>query len=250
MKNQLFQYCLRLGDTCLILGHRLSELCSKGPILEEDIALTNIALDYIGQAEALLKYAGEVEGEGRTEDDLAYRRAERKFYNCLLSEQPNSDFAYVIARQFFLSAWFYQLYNALLESKDETLAGIAGKAKKEVTYHLRHSGEWMVRLGQGTDESQERIQNAVNRLWRFTGELFETDELENVLSNEGVAVKSADLLSGWESHVQTVFERAGLQKPETVVMATGSKQGIHSEYLGHILSDMQYLQRAYPEAAW
>lgn len=249
-QNALYQYCLRLGDTCLVLGHRLSELCSKAPLLEEDIALTNIALDYIGQAEAILKYAGKVEGKGRTEDDLAYRRSERQYCNFLLSEQPNTDFGYVIARQFFLSAWFYNLYDALLESEDETLAGIAGKAKKETAYHLRHSGEWIVRLGMGTAESKKRIQTAVNDLWRFTGELFEVDELENTLAEAGIAIKSESIFPKWESLIDQIFIRASIEKPRDVFMIKGAKKGIHTEHLGHLLTEMQYLQRAYPDASW
>lgn len=249
-QNALYKYCLRLGDTCLVLGHRLSEMCSKAPILEEDIALTNIALDYIGQAEALLKYAGEVEGKGRTEDDLAYRRSERQYFNFLLAEQPNLDFGYVIARQFFLSAWFLHIYDALLKSEDETLAGIAGKAKKEAAYHLRHSGEWMVRLGMGTEESKTRIQDAVNNLWRFTGELFENNETETFLSQSGLAIESASVFPKWEALIDQIFERATIQKPKDVYMITGSKEGVHTEHLGHLLADMQYLQRAYPDATW
>ena len=249
-ENMLLKYCLRLGDTALILGHRLSEMCSKAPLLEEDIALTNIALDYIGQAEAFLKYAGQVEGAGRSEDDLAYKRAERKFYNLLLTEQPNTDFAFVIVRQFFMDAYHFNFYKNLMESQDETLAGIAAKSLKEVSYHLRHSSNWLIRLGKGTEESHQRIQTAVNDLWMYTGELFEMDELDQSLLEQGIAVDLTVVEANWKKTVQSIFEKSQLDQPIASYMATGSKNGVHTENLGFILAEMQYLQRAYPDAEW
>ena len=250
LQTALFKYCLRLGDTCLVLGHRLSELCGQGPLLEEDIALTNIALDYIGQAEAFLKYAAEMEGKGRTEDDLAYRRPEREYYNLQLVEQPNTDFAYVIIRQFFIDAFHFYYYRQLAESKDEILAGIAAKSLKEVKYHLKHSKNWVIRLGKGTEESHGRIQNAIDDLWMYTGELFETDEVDDILQESGIGVNLAEVQGQWQEAIQAIFEKALLQVPEGKYMATGSRQGIHTENLGFILAEMQYLQRAYPDANW
>ncbi len=250
MQNVLFQYLLRLGDTNLILSHRLSELCSRGPFLEEDIALTNIALDHIGQAEALLKYAGEVEGRGRSEDDLAYLRNETDFRNCLLVEQPNTDFAYVIVRQFFIDVWQGLLYNALKNSKDETLAAMAARFAKETAYHYRHSGSWMVRLGQGTDESRARLEKAFRDLWHYTGELFETDATEAKLSAAGIVPTSDSLYPEWIAQINRVAGEAGLRLPATDYMASGGRVGMHSEHLGHLLAEMQYLQRAYPGAKW
>lgn len=250
MKNALFQYLLRIGDTNLVLSHRLSQLCSRGPFLEEDIALTNIALDHIGQAEALLKYAGEVEGRGRSEDDLAYLRSEVEFRNCLLVEQPNTDFAYVIVRQFFIDVWEGLLYNALSTSKDETLAGMGVRFAKETAYHFRHSGSWMVRLGQGTEESHRRLDQAFRDLWHYTGELFETDDNEAQLAEAGIAPRSDSFRAAWLDKVKQVAEDAGLALPATDYMASGGRVGIHSEHLGHLLAEMQYLQRAYPGAKW
>lgn len=249
-KEALFKYCLRVADSNLILGHRLSELCSKGPILEEDIAITNIALDMIGQARHLYQYAAEVEGKGRTEDDLAYRRTDREFYNTLLSEQPNGDFAFTIARQFFVDVFEYYFYQELLNSKDQRLAELAARAIKEVTYHLRHSSQWMLRLGDGTEESHQRMQNAVDALWMYTGELFEMDETDEVLIKEGVAPDLSAIKDKWTSKVNEVLAEATITKPEGSWMQTGSRKGLHSEHLGYILAEMQYLPRAYPDAKW
>jgi ring-1,2-phenylacetyl-CoA epoxidase subunit PaaC len=249
-KDFVFQYCLRLADDALILGHRLGELCGKGPILEEDLALTNIALDMIGRAEAILRYAGEIEGKGRSEDDLAYRRPERKFHNHLICEQANGDFAHTIVRQFFISQYEILFYEDLMQSKNQALAAIASKAIKEIKYHCRHASDWCIRLGDGTDESKERMQNAIDDLWMYTGELFEMDDTDQMLVDAGIAVNNAALEGKWKSNVMDVLSQAGLNIPESTYMQTGSKQGIHTEQLGYILADMQYLQRAYPDATW
>lgn len=249
-KEALFKYTLRLGDNALILGHRLSEWCSKGPFLEEDLAISNMALDLIGRAQALLNYAATVEGKGRTDDDLAYKRAERQFLNNLLHEQPNGDFGNTIVRQLFNSTFELYFFEQLAKSKDETLAGIAAKTVKEVKYHLRHASDWVLRLGDGTDESHTRVQKAIDDLWTYTGELFEMNEVDQILIKEGVAVDLAAIKPKWQQHVTSVLEEATLKVPADGFMQTGSRKGIHSEYLGYILAELQYLQRAYPDAKW
>ncbi len=249
-KESLINYCLRIGDTSLILGQRMSEWCSNGPILEEDIAMTNIALDLFGQARTMLTYAGEIEGKGRTEDDLAYRRNEREFYNTLLSERPNGHFGDTVVRNFFQSAYFYHLHTALSSSKDEMIAAHAAKSLKEVTYHLRHSAEWIVRLGDGTDESKDKIQTSINEIWEYTGNLFEMNEVDAILIKEGIAVNQAEIKANWDKTVDEVLERAKLIRPKDGYMQTGSLKGMHSEYLGHLIAEMQFLPRAYPNAKW
>ena len=249
-QQALFEYCLRLGDTSLILGQRLSEWCGHGPILEEDIGLTNISLDYIGHATSILKYAALVENKGRTEDDLAYQRNERDFKNALLVEQPNGDYACTIARQFLFSVFAFYLYEELKKSKDETLAGIAAKALKEITYHLRHSTEWMYRMGDGTEESHIRMQNALNDLWMFTGDLFEMHEADALMIKEGVGVDLKMIRSKWEKHIDEVVKKATLKIPSETFMQKGSLEGKHTEHLGYILAEMQYLPRTYPDATW
>ncbi len=249
-KEALVKYCLRLSDDALILGHRLSELCSKAPFIEEDLALTNISLDMIGRAQAMLKYTGEIEGKGNSEDDLAYRRPEINYYNHLLVEQPNGDFAHTIVRQLFISTFEYFLYSDLEKSADPTISAIAGKAIKEVKYHFEHAAEWTVRLGDGTEESRKRMQKAVNDLWMFTGELFEMDEVENLLLKEGLAADLIPIKSQWQIKLHNVLSEANLTMPEDGYMQTGGRNGRHTENLGHILAEMQYLQRAYPDAKW
>jgi ring-1,2-phenylacetyl-CoA epoxidase subunit PaaC len=249
-KEILFKYCVRLGDDALILGHRLSELCSRGPILEEDLAQTNIALDCIGRAQALLKYAGEVENKGRSEDDIAYRRAEHQYFNHLITEQPNDDFAHTVARQLYLSAFEFLFYTELEKSLDPTLAAIASKTVKEVKYHLQHASDWTVRLGDGTEESHERMQKGLHDLWMYTGELFELDETDQDLLKAGIAVDRVPLKAKWIKIITEVLDEATLEIPEDSYMQSGSSAGVHSEHLGHILSEMQYLQRAYPDAKW
>ncbi len=249
-KEATYNYAIRLGDNALILGHRLSELCSRGPILEEDLALTNIALDMIGRAQALLKYAAELEGIGLTEDDIAYRRAEINYHNHLLIEQPNGDFAHIIARQLYLSVYEYLFYSELEKSKDETLAAIAVKATKEVKYHMQHAIDWTLRLGDGTTESHNRMQKGLNDLYMYTGELFEMDHIDTYLLHQHIAVDAIALKAKWQGEIEKVLTEATLAFPEDTYMQSGSKKGVHTENLGHILSEMQYLQRAYPDAKW
>ena len=245
-----FEYLLRLGDSSLIIGHRLSEWCGHGPILEEDIALINIALDFVGNATSLLTYASQVEGKGRNEDDLAFMRGEREYRNLLITEQPNGDFAHTIARQLFISVFEFLFYTELEKSKDATLAAIASKTIKEIKYHMQHAVDWTIRLGDGTTESHKRMQNAINDLWMYTGELFEMDHLDIFLLHQHIAVDTEALKSEWKKYIETVLSDATLITPEDSYMQTGSKKGIHTENLGHILSEMQYLQRAYPDAKW
>lgn len=249
-KEALFNYLLRLGDNSLILGHRLSEWTGHAPILEEEMAMCNMGLDLLGQAEKLFKYAAEVEGKGRTEDDLAYLRNEREFYNTLLVEQPNGDFAFTMMRQFLMSVFDYYFYDALKKSADATLSGIASKAHKEITYHLRHSSNWVERLGDGTEESHKRTQNALNNLWRFTDELFEMTETDHVLLKENISVDLNLIKPKWENHVNEMLERATLKVPAGIFMQRGSREGRHTEHLGYILAEMQYLHRSYPGVQW
>lgn len=248
--QKLFEYLVRLGDNSLVLGHRLSEWCGHAPALEEDIALINVALDQIGLARSLLTYAGEVEGKGRDEDALAYVRDELDYRNVLLVEQPNEDFAYTIVRQFLYDAFAVELYEALTASKDKQLAAIANKAFKEARYHIRHSSEWMIRLGDGTDVSHDKVQTALDDLWSFSGELFETDTVEKLLIDAGIAVDPDSLREKWNARVDSVLAQATLNRPENDWMQTGGRTGRHSEHMGHMLAEMQYMQRAYPGATW
>lgn len=249
-QEALFKYLLRLGDNALILSQRLSEWCSNAPFLEEDLALTNFALDMVGRAQAFLKYAGEVEGKGRTEDALAYRRSERQYYNNQIAELPNGDFAHTVVKQLFISAFEFCLFSELQNSKDATLAAISTKTLKEVKYHLAHAGDWVIRLGDGTAESHKRVQKAVDALWMFTGEQFEMDETDRRLIDEEIAVDLQPLHQSWRSYVVDILKQATVIIPEGKYMQTGSRLGIHTEHLGHLLSEMQYLQRAYPDAKW
>ncbi len=249
-QQALYKYCLGLGDNALVHSYRLSEWCRNAPILEEDLALTNFALDMIGRAQALLAYAGKIDGKGKTDDDLAYRRSEREFYNHLLMEQPNGDFAFTMAKLLFISVFEYYFFSELCHSKDHTLAGIAAKTVKEVKYHRAHATDWVLRLGDGTEESHLRMQRAVNDLWMFTGELFETNEATALLEDKNIAVDMALIKAKWKQDIERVFAEAKLEMPKDEYMQTGGLSGIHTENLGHILSEMQYLQRAYPEATW
>lgn len=249
-QEALFKYLLRLGDTSLILAQRNAEWCGHGPFLEEDLALTNIGLDLIGQANSLLTYAAQVEGKGRTEDDLAFHRNERQFYNTLLSEQSNGDYAKTILRQFLCDAFDFYFYSELVKSKDATLAGIAAKSVKEITYHLRHTASWVERFGDGTEESHNRIQKALDELWRFTGEMFEMNEVDSVLIKEGIGVDLAGIKPKWESKVKELLERATLKIPSSTFMQRGSRDAKHTEHLGYILAEMQSLPRALPDAKW
>ena len=249
-QQTLVEYTLRLGDSALILGHRLSEWMTNAPQLEEDIALANIALDCIGQARMFLSYAGEVENAGRDENALAYHRDAKDWRNVLLVEQTNGDFAFTIARQFLFDAFQFEFYSTLSNSKDETLAAIAQKAVKEVTYHRRHSGNWFIRLGDGTDESHTRMQRALDSAWPFTDELFEMDEVDNILLASHIAVNLEKLKSRWNKHVDSVFAQAFVTKPAEIEMQSGGKTGQHGEALKTLLADMQSLARTHPEASW
>lgn len=250
MKDYLIEYCLRLADTSLILGQRLAEWCGHGPILEEDIALTNISLDCIGQARGFYSYAAELEGSGKTEDDYAYMRDERDFKNLLIVEQPNMDFAQTIMRQFFVSAFQLYFFDALTKSSDQTLAALAEKSLKEVSYHFRHASAWVIRLGDGTAESKRRMENAIDELWLYTGDMFDMDKTELELSQKSIAVDRSKLKSLWDKKVQEVFSEATLTVPENVFMMSGSREGKHTEHLGFILAEMQSLHRAHPGAEW
>jgi ring-1,2-phenylacetyl-CoA epoxidase subunit PaaC len=238
-KNNLFEYCLRLGDSSLILAQRLGEWCGHGPILEEDIALTNICLDLLGQSRAFLTYAGQVEGKGRSEDDLAYLRGELEFRNLLLVEQKNGDFAQTILKQFLFSTYQYFLYDALKHSQDKTIAALAEKSLKEVTYHFRHSSEWVKRLGDGTEESHQKMVDAVDTLWMYTGDMFEMDMVDQALVKEGIAVDLNLIKVMWEDKVKEIFAEATLTVPENAFMIKGSREGRHTEHLGYILAEMQ-----------
>ena len=248
--SDLFEYLLRLGDDRLVLGHRLSEWCGHAPILEEDIALANIALDLIGQSSLYLHLAGEVEGKGRTEDALAYFREAIEFRNLLIVELPNGDFAFTILRQFLFDAFSFHLLQQLEKSTHVELGGIAAKGYKEVRYHLRHSSEWVQRLGDGTDESHTRAQRALDELWRFTGEMFETDEVDERLLAAGIAADVKAIEPKWCAMVSDVLSRATLKIPDNVAMMTGGRRGRHTEYLGHMLSEMQIVARSHPGAEW
>ncbi len=250
MNNPRYDYALSLGDTALILGHRLSEWCGHGPFLEEDIAITNIALDLVGQARGYLAYAAELEGDGRDEDQLAYLRDAPEYRNLLLVEQPNGDFGQTMIRQFFFDCYHLPLVEELSRSSDERIAGIAGKAQKEVTYHLRHSRDWVLRLGGGTEESHRRTQAAIDELWRFTGEMFVPEPALASLVESGVAVDPATLEATWRERVDATFSEAGLTAPDHAWMQKGGLRGRHTEHLGYILAEMQFLQRAYPGATW
>lgn len=250
LKNALFNYNLRLGDTSLILAQRLSEWTGHGPFLEEDLALTNIALDIFGRAKSLLEYAARVEYAGRTEDDLAFFRNDREFYNALITEQPNGDYAKTIMRQAFIDCFDLLFYSELAKSKDSTMAGIAAKSIKEITYHKRHSFSWVNRFGNGTEESLKRLQQGFDELWPFTGELFEMNELDETLIKEGIAVDLARLKPLWDKEIHELLDKANIKVPEGAYMQKGSRNGIHSEYLGYILAEMQSLPRMHPDAKW
>ena len=265
--NNLINYTLHLADNSLILGQRNSEWCGHGPVLEQDIAITNISLDLIGQARNFYQYAatltndqiaakvsppsdgGDLEG-AVTEDSLAYLRKEREFKNCLLVEQPNGDWAQTILRQFFFSQYQYLLFQQLQDNKDKQLAAIAEKSLKEVTYHLRWSSEWVIRLGDGTEESHKRMLKAIDELWRYTGELFEASNYELRVANDGFGVDVSKLKDSWMNKVKEIFSEATLTVPEKIFMQTGGKEGTHTEHLGFILTELQYMQRAYPNSEW
>jgi ring-1,2-phenylacetyl-CoA epoxidase subunit PaaC len=250
LTDNLFQYLLRLGDDRLVLGHRLSEWCGHGPILEEDIALANIALDLIGQATLYLKLAGETEGKGRSEDDLAYFRDAIDYRNVQLVELPNGDYAMTMVRQFFFDVFSYHVLEQLQSSKHNEIAGIAAKGFKEVRYHVRHSSEWVVRMGDGTAESHDRAQKAVNHLWRFTGEMFQADDVDRTMKDEGIGADVDAIKPKWNEIVTDVLNRATLVVSNDPPAMTGGRRGRHTEYLGHMLSEMQIVARSHPGAEW
>ena len=249
-ETPLVLYTLRRADDALILGHRLSEWCGHAPILEEDMALTNMALDLLGQARELYSYAGAVEGKGNDEDRLAYLRDVRQYRNLLLVEQPNGDFAHTMVRQFFYAAFADLYWRAMMKSGDATLAAIAAKSEKETAYHLRHSSEWMVRLGDGTAESHARAQTAIDDLWAFTGEMFEVDPGERALIEAGIAVDPAALRPQWLKTISDIVAEATLTLPKSDWMQQGGRSGRHSEHLGHLLSELQSMQRTFPGVTW
>jgi ring-1,2-phenylacetyl-CoA epoxidase subunit PaaC len=250
MSDSFFPYLLRLADDRLILGHRLSEWCGHGPILEEDIALANIALDLIGEATLFYKLAGEAEGKGRNEDALAYFRDAVEFRNALLVELPKGDFGVTILRQLFFSVYSLLQMEALAKSTNQDLAGIAAKALKESRYHVRHSAQWVVTLGDGTEESHERAQRAVNDLWRYTGELFLGDATDQAAAKAGIGVDPSTLAEAWRAQVADVLHRATLTIPAVNYMQRGGRDGKHTEHLGHLLSEMQIVARSHPGASW
>ena len=247
--NSLIQYTLRIADSSLILGQRMSQWCSNGPTLEEDIAMSNIALDLFGQANGFYEYAAQLDGS-RSADELAFKRNEREFFNHQLSEQENGNFGTTTVRNFLHDAFNFLFYTELASSKDETLAALAAKSLKEVKYHLRHSSNWLVRLGDGTQESNMKVQESLNFLWQYTGELFEMDDIDNEMLKLKIGVDNAQLRIKWDEIINKTLEKAKLIRPEDGYMATGSRKGIHTEYLGFILAEMQFLPRAYPDAKW
>ena len=244
------RYVLRLGDTALVLGQRLSEWIGHAPELEEDLGLANLALDLIGQARLLLSYAGELEGRGRDEDALAFLRDAPEFTNLTLAEQPNGDFGRTIVRQWLLDCWQLDIYEALGRSADTRLAAIASKALKETRYHYRFSSGWLVRLGDGTAESQRRAQSALDELWRFTAELFAPDATDECMQAAGVAPSLAELAPRWSARVDADLAAATLTRPAAQPYPWQGKRGVHTEHLGHMLGEMQHLQRTYPGARW
>jgi ring-1,2-phenylacetyl-CoA epoxidase subunit PaaC len=249
-QHALFTYTLRLADDLLVLSHRLGEWCGHGPLLEEDIALTNRALDHLGEARNLLTYAGQVEGKGRTEDAFAYLRSEREFTHTKLVEQPNDDYAYTIVRSFLFDCYHLPLAEAMQASKDEQLAAIAAKATKEARYHLKHSQDWLLRFGDGTEESHRRAQQALDALWTYTGELFSQDKVHDLVVQAGIAPSLTTIKVSFDRLVDAALESATLKRPADGFMASGGREGKHSEHLGRMLAEIQYLHRAHPGATW
>lgn len=249
-KESLYKYILRLADDTLIIGHRVSEWCGKGPILEEDIALTNISLDLIGQATLLFEYLAEFQKDGKSSDDIAFVRHANEYTNLLLCEQPNGDFGQTIVRQFLYSSFTQILYRELMKSKDEKLAAIAEKSLKEVKYHVKHTAEWMIRLGDGTEESHERVQSSLNHIWKYKNELFFTDEVDTQMVENGIAPNIQDFKQEYESFVSNILQVATLEIPTHGWEQKGGRTGVHTEHLGYILAEMQFMQRAYPNMEW
>lgn len=250
VRNGLHEYALRLGDDSLILGQRLTEWCGHAPSVEVDLSLANIGLDLLGQATLFLEYAGEVEGRGRDADRLAFHRDVPAYRNCLLVEQPNGDFARTMARQLLFSTAQRELFDALTRSTDARLAEVAAKAVKEVRYHVELASDWVIRLGDGTDESRERMLDGLDWCWRFVGELFEMDPVEQALAERGVAVDRASLRPAFDATIAAVLDEATLPPPVYPRAVLGGRKGHHSEHLGHLLAVMQHLPRTYPDAVW
>lgn len=250
MQDRIAQFAIRLADDHLVLGHRISEWCGHAPVLEEDLAMPNIALDLIGQARSLYAYAGEVEGKGRDEDAIAYLRREREYTNCLLVERPNGDFAETMLKILYFAAYMEPYWQTMTGSKDETLAAIAAKAVKETAYHIRHAGEWVIRLGDGTEESARRMQAAVEQLHPYTAELFENDDLTAELAKAGIAPEPADMRAEWDRTVGAIFAEACLSLPDVPFPHSGGRTGVHGEAMGFLLADLQYMQRTFPGASW
>lgn len=250
MGNNLIQYICGIADNSLILGQRLGELCGHGPSLETDIALTNISLDLFGQVRSYFQYAAELQGNQSTEDTFAFLRKEQEYRNVLLVEQPNTDFAYVIARQFLFDVYHQLFLEKLQLSNDQTLAAIAKKSLKEVTYHVRFSSDWVIRLGDGTEESHNRISSAISDLWIFTEELFSVTEVENEMSTNSIGVDISALRDSYYQRVQAVLNEATIAVPDVKYFQKGGKQGKHSEHMGYILTEMQYMQRTFPNMTW
>lgn len=249
-ERALLAYVLRLGDNALVLGQRLIELVAASPELEEELANANFALDYIGQARLFYSYAAELEGEGRSEDDLAFLRRENEFRNLLLVEQPNGHFGDTIVRQVLFDAFYLALLEALVRCTDQRLAEIAARAEKEVRYHLRHAAQWLIRLGDGTDESHDKVQQSVNDLWRYTGEMFDSDALDDTFMRSFDGPDLSAIANAWQETVAGILAEATLRLPRETVMADGGKQGRHSEHFGYLIAEMQITPRTYPGAAW
>ena len=250
MNQSLYEYCLRLGDTPLILSQRIGEYCSKAPHLEEDLAITNVGLDLLGQAENFLTYAASLKEE-LTADELAFKRKEKDFRSFHLVEVPNIDFAYVLVRQFFIDVYHNLFYTSLCNSKDETIAGISKKSIKEVRYHLQRSQDWIIRLGQGTEESNHRLQVAINELWMYIDELFYDNEIDNEMTKEGIGVSNREIKNDWFNIVNNTLNDAGLSSPENIPYTLQyGKDGFHTEYMGYLLAEMQHLPFLYPDAKW
>lgn len=248
--SPLYTFVLRLADDHMILGQRVSELCGHAPMLEEDLALPNIGLDLLGQARALYTYAAEVQGQGKSEDDLAFCRMEREYLNALLVERPNLDFAHTIVRHLLHALYVQQLWQGMLGSSDEPLAAIAGKAVKETAYHVRHTSEWLIRLGDGTDESHARAQEALDILMPFAKELFEDDAVTQAMAEQKVAPLPSSLFDAWSQRLDEILAMATLVRSEAAMGLSGGRQGRHTEEMGHVLAELQYMQRAYPGLAW
>ena len=245
------QYLLRLGDTCLILAQRLGQWCGHAPILEEDIAMTNMALDLVGQARALLTRAGQLEGRAHDEDQLAFLRDERDYFNATLAELPRGDFAFTVLRNAMAATWLRLMWERLVQSSDAELAAIAAKALKEARYHEQHAGDWVVRLGDGTEQSRQRMQAALAQLWPYTAELFDTDAVDDAAQASGLGPRWADLEAEWRQEMAQILAAADLAVPEgDIKFRSTGKRGVHSEHMGFILAEMQYLQRSYPGGAW